>query len=119
MGDTNITQQNNGENKEIELKTGQNVTNVTQNGILSETKKQAIQKKLFMENKGFEITIKSSDLPLEEKRDLLWECFDILLSEKDLPSGDNGYQLDLNPPSGILVVDDTKSEDNKITKDSE
>ena len=72
-----------------------------------------------MANKEFEIKIKTSDLPLEEKRDLLWECFDILLSEKDQPSGDNSSQLDLNPPSGILVVDDTKSENNKITKDSE
>ena len=77
------------------------------------------KKKPFMENKEFEIKIKTSDLSLEEKRDLLWECFDILLSEKDSPSGDNSYQLDLNPPSGILVVDDRKSEDNKITKDSE
>ena len=72
-----------------------------------------------MANKEFEITIKSSDLPLEEERNLLWECFDILLSEKDRPSGDNSYQLDLNPPSGILVADDMESKDNKITKDSE
>jgi hypothetical protein len=72
-----------------------------------------------MENKEFEITIKSSDLPLEEKRNLLWECFDILLSEKDQPPENNSYQLDLNQPSDTLVVNDAESEDNKITKDSE
>jgi len=36
-----------------------------------------------LKKKEFKITIKSSSLPEEEKRKLLFECFDILLSKQD------------------------------------
>ena len=37
----------------------------------------------YMENKGFEIKIKPSDLSREEKRKLLWETWDLLLSKNN------------------------------------
>jgi len=32
--------------------------------------------------KEFKITVKNSSLPEEEKKELLWQCFDVLLSIK-------------------------------------
>lgn len=39
--------------------------------------------------KEFKITIRNSSLPEEEKRELLFECFDILLSERSLSKNIN------------------------------
>ena len=36
------------------------------------------------DQKLYNLKIKTSTLPQEEKRKLLWECFDILFANKDL-----------------------------------
>lgn len=46
-------------------------------------KKEEKKQKKY-KNGEFKITTKISDLPQEEKRELLYECFDILLSKQNL-----------------------------------
>jgi len=42
--------------------------------------------------KEFRITVKNSSLPEEEKRELLWQCFDILLCSSSKKEKEHKHQ---------------------------